>query len=127
MHDFPDPRSWRHKFADALRGIKFGVRGQSSFFLHFFATAVVVAAAVILQCSLTEWCLLVLCIAGVLAAEMFNSALEVLAKAISREHDPFLGQALDIGSAAVLLASLGAAIVGLTVFLHRLGDLIQAR
>jgi hypothetical protein len=64
----PD-RSWVHKFADAFRGMKAGVRGQSSFFVHFFIAAVVVAAGAVLQVSLIEWCLLLLCIAGVLTAD----------------------------------------------------------
>jgi len=57
----------------------------------------------------------------VLTAEMFNSALEAMAKAISEDQHDGLGKALDIGSAAVLIASLGAAAVGSIVFLHRLG------
>jgi len=48
-------RSWRGKFADAFRGIKLGVRGHSSFFVHFFFTGLAVAFAVALECSLVEW------------------------------------------------------------------------
>ena len=95
-------RSWTRKFRDAFRGVKEGVHGQSSFFVHFFVAAAVIAAGIVLGVSLAEWCLLVLCIAGVLTAEMFNSALESMAKAITGESDPHLGNSLDIGSAAVL-------------------------
>jgi hypothetical protein len=42
-------RSWRAKFAAAFRGLKLGVRGHSSFFVHFFFAALVLAAAV--SCS----------------------------------------------------------------------------
>ena len=105
----PSPeRSWFRKFRDAFRGVKEGVRGQSSFFVHFFVAAAVVAAGVVLHVDLLEWCLLVLCIAGVITAEMFNSALESMAKAITGQRDPQLGNSLDIGSAAVLVASVGA-------------------
>lgn len=124
MHDFPDSRSWRAKFADAFRGVKLGVRGQSSFFVHFFIAAAVVAAAVTMNCSLVEWCLLVLCITAVLVAEMFNSAIEALAKAITGEFDRQVGAALDIGSAAVLLTAIGASIVGGIIFGNRLGQLL---
>jgi diacylglycerol kinase len=117
-------RYWSKKFRNALRGMKEGVRGQSSFFVHFFLTAVVVVAAVILQVSLTQWCILLLCITVVLAAEMFNSALESMAKAITGQSDPHLGNSLDIGSGAVLLASLGAAIVGSIIFIARLGEML---
>ena len=117
-------RSWARKFRDAFRGLKEGVRGQSSFFVHFFVAAVVVAAGVVLGVSLVEWCLLALCIAGVLTAEMFNSALESMAKAITGQSDPHLGNSLDIGSAAVLLASIGASMVGAIIFAHRLGVIL---
>ena len=117
-------RSWVCKFRDAFRGVMAGVRGQSSFAVHFFAAAAVVAAGAALRVNVYEWCLLALCIAGVMTAEMFNSALESMAKAITGQSDPHLGNSLDIGSAAVLVASVGAAIVGATVFTHRIGALL---
>jgi diacylglycerol kinase len=117
-------RGWRRKFGDAFRGVKTGIRGQSSFFVHFFAAAVVVAAAAVLRVGIVEWCLLAFAIFGVLAAEMFNSALEWLAKAITNEHDPRVGQALDIGGAAVLTAALGAVVVGGLVFARRLIEML---
>ncbi len=61
-----------------MRGLKLGVRGHSSFFVHFFFSALVMAAAVILRCEVGQWCLLLLCIGVVLTAELFNSALETL-------------------------------------------------
>jgi diacylglycerol kinase len=118
-------RSWRRKLADALRGLKVGVRGQSSFFVHFFAGAAVIVAAMVLDCTRLQWCVLVLCIAGVLACEMFNSALEQMAKAIDREDNPHLADALDIGSAAVLIASIGAAVAGTVILGYRLGVLLR--
>ena len=124
MHIRPQ-RGWPEKFRDALRGLKCGIRGQSSFFAHFFMTAVVlVAGALSPHMNHIEWCLLVLCIFVVLAAEMFNSALETMARAITDETDPHVGEALDIGSAAVLLASIGAAIVGIIIFGRHLDDLV---
>ena len=117
-------RSWAKKFRDAFRGVGVGVRGQSSFRVHFFFAAAVIVCAVVMRMPRVEWCVLLVCIALVLAAELFNSALELLAKAITEEHDRRLADALDIGSAAVLVASLGAALVGSILFLHRLGVLV---
>jgi diacylglycerol kinase len=114
-------RSWVRKFRDAFRGVAVGVRGQSSFRVHFFFAVAVIATAALLQASWIEWAVLLLCIAVVLATEMFNSALESLAKAITDQHDPRLADALDTGSAAVLVASIGAALIGAIVFLHCLG------
>lgn len=119
--DSPPLRSWVQKFRCAFRGAELGIRGQSSFFVHFFFAAAVILAAWVLQLSRTEWCLLLLCITIVLTAEMFNSALESMARAITHERNPHVGGSLDIGSAAVLLAALGAVAVGIVIFGGRLG------
>ena len=119
----PPERPLRKKFQDAFRGAKLGVRGQSSFFFHFFTAAAVIAAGTVMQVDLVEWCLLLVCITAVLTAEMFNSALESLAQSVTDQYDPHIGAALDIGSAAVLVASTGAALIGSIIFLNRLGML----
>jgi diacylglycerol kinase len=121
---FRKPTSWVLKFRDSFRGVKLGVRGQSSFFVHFFFSAAVLVAALALRTSLVETCLLLGCITAVLTAEMFNSALEWLARAVDETENPHLGGALDIGSAAVLVASIGAAVIGAIVFLSRLAVLV---
>lgn len=127
MHDtedrFPE-RSWLDKFADAFRGVKLGVRGQSSFFAHFFIAVLVIATGIVFSVTRVEWCLLILCIGSVLTAEMFNSALESLSRAITDEYDVHLGNALDIGSAAVLIISIAAAAVGLIIFVNRLAVML---
>lgn len=122
----PAPRlGWNAKFRNAFRGIVLGIRGESSFKVHFFFGAAVIVTGIILRIDgLPQWCLLLLCITIVLSAELFNSALERMARAVSTRQDANLGAALDIGSAAVLAASGGAAAVGTIIFLARLGELL---
>jgi len=119
------PHSWRRKFSCAWRGTKCGLRGESSFFVHLFMAAAVLVAAWVLNVSLLEFYILLVCIAGVLTAEMFNCALERLAKVITSKYDQDVCDALDTSSAAVLLASIGAAIVGSIIFIRRLGVLLD--
>jgi diacylglycerol kinase len=122
----PRPRrAWRYKFAAAFRGIKLGVRGHSSFFVHFFFTALVLAAAAVLGCGLLEWCVLLGCIGLVLTAELFNSALETLFRGLDEETKSRTWPALDIAAGAVLLASITASVVGGIVFISRLIDRIR--
>jgi len=119
-------RGWTEKFRDAFRGVKAGIRGQSSFVVHCLAAMAVVAAAAALKIDTpAEWCLLLLCIATVLTAEMFNSALESLAKAITDQWNPHLETALNVSSAAVLIAAMGASVVGTLIFVNRLGMLLS--
>jgi diacylglycerol kinase len=122
FHDTPaqkPPRPWRHKFGDALRGLKLGVRGHSSFSVHFFFAALVVAAAIVLRCSLEQWCLLLGCIGFVLTAELFNSAMETLFRGLDEPTKSRVWPCLDIAAGAVLLASITAALVGALIFLRQ--------
>jgi diacylglycerol kinase len=112
--------SWFRKFACAFRGIGVGIREQNSFYVHFPVTAGTIIAAWWIGVSRIEWCLLVLCIGAVVASEMFNTAIEHLARAISREENPHLRDALDAASGAVLVGALTAAGVGLTVLVGRI-------
>jgi undecaprenol kinase len=118
-------RTWRRKFGDAFRGLKRGIRGQSSFFVHFFFAALVVAAAIVLNCSIEQWGLLLLCMGLVFTAELVNSAIEHLVRGLDDSHRERVWPSLDIVAGAVLLASLIAACVGALVFLNQLWKTLQ--
>jgi len=112
----PPPRGWLGKFADAFRGLFHALATQSSFLAHVPVAATAVAAAAWFGLSAGEWCLVVLAIGGVLAAEVFNTALEDLARAVGRYPDPGIRDALDAASAGVLVAVGTAIIVGIVIF-----------
>jgi diacylglycerol kinase len=118
-------RSWRRKFAVAFRGVKLGVRGHSSFFVHFFFTSLVLAGAVVLRCGVVQWCLLLGCIGMVLTAELFNSAVETLFAGLEAQTKERVWPALDIAAGAVLLASITASVIGALVFGAQLAALLR--
>ncbi|MGE3809741.1 MAG: diacylglycerol kinase family protein [Gemmataceae bacterium] len=118
----PPRHSWTRKVGWAVRGVLWSIGAQrGNFAIHLATAAAVLVAGFLLQVSLVEWCLLVMCIAAVLAAELFNTALEQLARAITREHSEEVRNALDAAAGAVLVAAKGAAIVGAIIFISRLG------
>src|SRR4051812_11036337 len=90
------PRRWRDKFHEALRGVKLGVRGHSSFSVHFFFAALVVVAAGVLEFDWVEWCLILGCVGAVIAAELFNSALETLFHGLDPDTKDRIHGCLDI-------------------------------
>jgi diacylglycerol kinase len=116
-------RSWVKKFDDAFRGLKLGVRGHSSFFVHFFMAIVVIAAAATLRVGVIQWCILLGCVTAVIAAELLNSAIEILCRVLDVERLPNGKAPLDIAAGAVLAVAIGASIVGMIVFAHRLVEL----
>ena len=113
-------RPWRAKFGHAFRGVKRGVRGHSSFSVHAFAAALVVAAAVVLDCDRVEWCLLIGCVGAVSTAELFNSAVEALFHGQDEAVKARTYAALDIAAGAVLAASAFAAVIGVVVLGRRI-------
>lgn len=119
------PQSWSRKFAVALRGIVLAVRTQRSFWVHLPVAVAVLVGAALHGVTRVEWAILILCIAIVLAAEMFNTALEHLARVITDDEHDDVRHALDIASGAVLITAIGAAVVGSMILLTRLAADIQ--
>lgn len=115
--DLSEPRTWTHKFRDAFRGVASAIRTQNSCHVHLFATVAVIVAGFVRNLSTSDWCLITLAIGGVWTAELFNSALESLARAINRRPDPHIATALDMASGAVLVMAFAAAVLGGLVFL----------
>jgi diacylglycerol kinase len=109
------PRTWIAMFNDAARGMRVAIRGEVNFFVHFFVAVLAGVAGGIVQLSDERWCLYILCVTVVLSAEMFNTAIEHLARAVTRQQHPEIRDALDIASGAVLLAAIGAACVGILI------------
>ncbi len=105
-------RGWVERFSVAWRGVKITVHGETSFRIHLLVTVLLLLASVILQMSRLEWCLVGLCITMVLGAELFNTSLERIARAITREEDSNIRDALDIASGAVLVVVFGVVLVG---------------
>jgi diacylglycerol kinase len=91
--------------------------------VHLPMAAAVVVAAIWLRVSWLEAGVLCLCIAIVIAAETFNTAIEFLSREITRDQRPGIAAALDMASGAVLAVSIGSAVVGGMVFLSRAGVL----
>lgn len=119
-------RWWRDRLRPACRGIKLGVRGHSRFFIHFFCTALVLAAAIVLRCNLVQWCLLFGCIGLVYVTELLNNAIEALFHGLDEENRSRAAASLDIAAGAVLLASITASLIGGLIFLARLLEMCDS-
>ena len=111
---FPSGRV--RSFACAGRGVWVLVRTQRNAWIHATATAGVMAAGLVLRVSREEWCLLILAMGLVWAAEGINTAVEALADAVSTAPDARIGRVKDIAAGGVLLAAVAAAAVGLLIF-----------
>ncbi|MDP4773971.1 MAG: diacylglycerol kinase, partial [Schleiferiaceae bacterium] len=93
--------------------------------LHSLAAVVVVLLAWFAGVDAISWAVLLLCVGLVVSLELMNSALERLSNRVTMEIDPLIRDAKDMSAAAVLAASLFAAIVGLILLGPPLWDRIM--
>ncbi|MEM8734736.1 MAG: diacylglycerol kinase [Planctomycetota bacterium] len=116
---------WRDKFRNALRGIWVGSVGETSCVVHLAVTLMVMVAAWLVQCSLAEWCTLLICIGLVYSIELVKSAMEKLAAAVCSEENAVVRDALDIASGAVLVGAGISVVVGSLVLGNRLWSFLH--
>lgn len=126
---YMEPTNKPFSLRQRLKSFVFAGRGIVSFFasehnalVHLLATVCVVFMGFWLSISDIHWALVVLAIAMVFVAEIFNTAIEKLADEQTREYSPRIKIIKDLSAAAVLITAVGAAIVGLIVFLPPLID-----
>ena len=104
-------------FKFACDGARYLFRSQLNARVHLAIALAVVLAGFLFGITATEWCLIVLCIALVFAAEALNTAIEALADATHPEQHPLIGRAKDVAAAAVLICATGSAVIGAIIFL----------
>ena len=118
------PRGWLHKFGDAFRGVWLAVTTQSSFAVHIPVAVAACLLAAWLGISPVEWCLVALAIGMVLAAEVCNTSIEEIARAMDTGPHPGIRDALDIASGLVLVCVATAIVVGLVILGPRIWPLV---
>ena len=104
-----------HSFRHAFSGIAHVLRTQHNAWIHAAITLAVIFLALWLKASLTEWAILILAMMVVWVAEFVNTAVETVVDLTGPEHRPLAGAAKDVAAGAVLLAAIGAAVVGILI------------
>lgn len=98
---------------NALQGLSAVLRAQPNAWIHATASAVVISLAIWLRLGSRDWVVLILAIGLVWTAELLNTALEAVVDLVSPEAHPLARAGKDVGAAAVLIAALTSAAVGL--------------
>ncbi len=96
------------------------VRSQHNAWVHAAATGGVVVGGLLVGLRADDWCWITLAVISVWTAEALNTAFEFLTDVASPEFHPLAGKAKDVAAGAVLIAAVGAVIIGLLVFGPRL-------
>ncbi len=109
-------RSFKHAF----RGVGIIFKTQHNAWIHGLVAIVVIALGFWLNISEGEWAVILLAITSVLAAEAFNTAMEIDMDLTSPHYHPYARDTKDVAAAAVLITVIGASIIGLVIFIPKL-------
>lgn len=103
--------SFRHAFS----GWAFVLRTQKNAWIHALATLIVFILGLWLHITVQQWAIIMLAIVVVWMAEFINTALEAVVDLASPTEHPLAKTGKDVGAAAVLIAALGAALIGMLI------------
>lgn len=109
-----------------IKSISYAVKGlatlasERNFKIHLVFAVLVLGAGYYFDISNTEWTTITICIAMVLMAEGFNTALELLCDRITKEEDAEIKKIKDASAASVLIMAMGTAVIGFVIFLPKI-------
>jgi len=108
-------------FIHAAKGLYYSVHGERNMIIHLIISISVVVMAYLLHLDKIEFIIILICIALVLVTETINTAFEYMVDLFhGAKIDPIVKILKDVSSAAVLIASIFSAIVGILIFYPRL-------
>lgn len=100
----------------AFRGVLAVLKGERNARLHLVAAVAALALGIILGVSSAELAAIFFAALLVFLAEMTNTAIEKTLDVIKDKHDPRIGLIKDMTAGAVLVAAVGAVIIGAAIF-----------
>jgi diacylglycerol kinase (ATP) len=101
-------RPFSERLGFALAGIAAAFRGEASFRVQIAIALLVFASLFAIRPAATWWAIITLTVFLVLAAELFNTALERMLDLLHPERHPAIRIAKDCSAAAVLILSFAA-------------------
>ncbi|MFC1755528.1 diacylglycerol kinase family protein [Thermoproteota archaeon] len=108
-------------FINAGRGVYFAIREERNMIIHLVIALIVIILAFVLGLEKFEFIIVLLCIALVLVTETINTAFEYMVDLFhGPKIDPVVKILKDVASAAVLMACVFSAIIGIWLFLPKI-------
>ncbi|MDR3238588.1 MAG: diacylglycerol kinase family protein [Clostridiales bacterium] len=112
-------------FRYAAQGVIHAFKNERNFKIHLCAAFCVFWLACFLKVKMEEFLILVLTVTMVMAAEMFNTAIESVVDLYCKDcFHPQAKIAKDVAAGGVLLTAIGSCVVGYGILIRRIIALI---
>lgn len=113
-------------FGCAIHGIKLAFKSEKNLTRQIIVGIIAIITAFLLNFNAIEYCIVIMCIAGVLVAELLNSAIEYAIDSVFKnQYSKLAGMAKDIAAGAVCLTSITAGIIGAILYLPKICTLLK--
>ncbi|MFQ9296875.1 MAG: diacylglycerol kinase family protein [Clostridia bacterium] len=109
-----------NSFKYAIQGILSSFKTERNMKIHIFIMILVIIAGVILKINKYEWIACILCFAIVISGELFNTAIETVVDMVMPYKNDKAKIAKDIAAGAVLTLAIGAAVIGVIIFVPKI-------
>ena len=107
-------------FKYAFTGIFTSLKTERNIIIHTTIMLLVIICGIILNINKYEWFTCIILFIIVISSELFNTALELTVDIASPKINPLAKKAKDIAAGAVLITAIGAAIIGLWIFIPKI-------
>lgn len=115
------PKKFIESFNAAIEGFFYVIKNERNMRIHFLFAILLLLLGISLNFTTAEMVMLTITITLVLAAEMINTAVELVIDIIVKmEFHPIARIIKDVSAGAVLLTAINAAIVGYLLFLGKI-------
>lgn len=110
----------RNSFKYAIEGLWTSFKTERNMKIHIFIMILVIIAGIILKINKSEWIICIILFAIVIGSELFNTSIETIVDMVMPEKNEKAKIAKDVSAGAVLVVAIGAAIIGLVIFVPRI-------
>ena len=108
-----------NSFKYAFKGIISALLSERNMKIHDNIMALVIIFGLILNISVGEWFVCIICFAIVISAEMFNTAFEQMVDIAMPEKDPRAKFVKDVAAGGVLVMAIASLVIGLIIFVPK--------
>ena len=109
-------KRWFNSAWYACKGTILFFRTEPNGKIELVLMLIVLAMSIWLHLEVWEWCVVLLCIGVLIAAEMLNTAIERLSNFITQEQHPEIGAVKDIAAAGVMMVAIASICIAILIF-----------
>ena len=108
-----------NSFKYACEGFISAIKTERNLKIHIAIIILVILMGILLKIIWSEWIICIILFAIVIAWELFNTAIEIIVDIVMPYKNEKAQMAKDIAASGVLVLAIGAAIIGLIIFIPK--------